>query len=63
MMSLREALAEARRLGLVVRPVNRTGELAVVFAGDVQMRVNARRKDAPHKLVTMLRRQREVRLG
>lgn len=55
-MNLREALAEARRLGLDVRHRNRTGEI-VVTDGGRPMVVNSRRKDAPKALESYLRRK------
>lgn len=55
-MNLRECLAEAARLGARVEPIRRTGEIRLSHP---RMRgsgpVNARRKDAPRRLVVWLR--------
>jgi hypothetical protein len=56
-ISLREALAIARRLGLIVRPAHGTGEW-FVSDRDRSIRHDARRKDASRALVGLLRRQK-----
>jgi len=52
--NLREALICATQLGLEVEHVNRTGEVRVYLPGRRSMRLNARRKDAPRALTTLL---------
>jgi hypothetical protein len=53
--TLRVALAEAARRGMTVQKVYRTGEVDVI-CGSKRVRINARRKDAPRALLTLLRR-------
>jgi hypothetical protein len=45
MRSLREQLAEARRLGIQVVLVRRTGEIRLVAPGEPTVTLNNRRKD------------------
>jgi hypothetical protein len=55
--NLRDALAEARALGCVVKDVRRTGEKRVSHPSiAATVRINGRRKDTPRKLTCMLRR-------
>jgi hypothetical protein len=53
---LREALAQAVAQGFVVESPRRHGEWMVYRLGERALRVNARRKDAPLRLLTMLRK-------
>jgi hypothetical protein len=58
-MNLREALAEARRLGCSVAPVNGTGELDISHpAWPHHVRLNGRNKSAPRILGVRLRNLR-----
>lgn len=52
--SLREMLARARRLGLQVYQPRATGEVVVRVPGRPSVRVNARRKDAPRRLLKLV---------
>jgi hypothetical protein len=55
-MNLRDCLAEAARLGARVEHIRRTGEIRLTHSrGGCSGAVNARRKDAPRKLVVWLR--------
>lgn len=54
-MSMREAEAVARDLGVTVTIPRRTGE-ALYVRGRDRIRVNSRKKDAGLKLVAFLRR-------
>ena len=53
---LRDAVALAVARGLVVREVPHHGEVIVYRPGGRQLRVNVRRKDAPARLLTLVRR-------
>jgi hypothetical protein len=54
-MNLREALAEARRLGCTVAAINGTGELSVSHpAWRHHVKLNGRKKSAPRILTTRL---------
>lgn len=50
-----QLLAEARRLGYTVSPVDRTGEVDVI-APHGRARLNNRRKDGTRALIAILRR-------
>ncbi len=54
--NLRDALNEAKQLGLIVKPVRRTGEVRVYCPGHPSVRINIRRKDAPRALTTLINR-------
>ena len=56
MPPLREALAEAARLGFTVEQLRRKGEWAVYRPGERILEVNARRRDAHKRLLVLLRR-------
>ena len=49
------ALAAAASLGFDVRHVNGTGEVQVSRPGRPPLRLNCRKKDAPRRLLTLLR--------
>lgn len=62
--NLRDALAEARALGLRIDDVFRTGEVRIYadIEGVLPVTCNARRKDAPRRLTSLLRKVRAARL-
>lgn len=53
--NLRDLLVEARRLGLVVGTVPRTGEVRVVAPWGRMVTLNNRRKDGARALIVLLR--------
>ena len=55
-LNLHEALTLATRLGCVVAPVRRTGEVRVSHSLSRSVVVNNRRKDAPRALLKLLTR-------
>ena len=55
-LNLHEALTLATRLGCVVAPVRRTGEMRVSHSMSKPVVVNSRRKDAPRALLKLLAR-------
>lgn len=55
-LSLRDACQLARRLGVRVEHIRRTGELRFSVPGVPSVKHNARRKDSSRRLVTLLRR-------
>jgi hypothetical protein len=62
--SLRDSLRRAEELGLEVKWLNRTGEVAVrdpLQLGGAPVRVNARKKDTPRILLKLLKRAAETR--
>ena len=60
--TLRAQLAEARRLGLVVQPIRRTGEVRVidVCCGGSSVRVNNRRKDGTREVGHLVARHLDI---
>lgn len=57
--SRRDQIAEARRLGLIVQPVRRTGEIRFLDpAGGSSVRLNNRRKDGTRAVEAMLAKAR-----
>lgn len=58
MRNLREAIAEARRLGARVEPVSGAGEVRVshpAWKNGRPVRLSSNRKDTPRCLLTLLR--------
>lgn len=55
---MREVVREARRLGIVVRTVSRTGEVRFSFPDGPPVTANNRRKSAPREVVRRVRRFR-----
>lgn len=58
MMSLREALAEAKRLGCKVYRPRKTGEVVVSHPDHGRIRMNARRDDATKRFISFIRKVR-----
>jgi len=58
--TLREAKAEARRLGIVVEPVERTGEVRFLSPhGGPSVRANNRRTDSTRAVERLIERVRK----
>jgi len=58
MMSLREALAEARSLGCKIYRPRKTGEVVVSHPEHGRIRMNSRRADATKRFISFLRKVR-----
>jgi len=56
--SRRDQIAEAKRLGIEVRPVRRTGEVRFLLPGEPPVTMNNRRTDGTRAVEAMLRRAR-----
>ena len=54
-MSMKDAIRIASRLGCDVSMPRRTGEVLVVSPGGYRVRASVRRKDIPRKLIALLR--------
>lgn len=63
-LSLRDAIEIAWSLGVVVEDVRRTGEIRFRFPGRAQpLRITRNRKDAPRKLLSLLRQHQARKDG
>lgn len=56
--SRRDAIAEAKRLGIEVRPVRRTGEIRFLITGEPPVTLNNRRDDASRAVERLIERAR-----